>query len=120
MRGQIAQGIVFPLQDLDIVGNVGDDVTELLNITKYEPPLPVELAGEALGVRPWFVPKTDEVRIQAFPELLDDMRWFEVYVSTKLDGTSMSVYWYEGKFGVCSRNLDLRESETNSYWQVVK
>ncbi|MEI7450062.1 MAG: RNA ligase (ATP) [Desulfomonile sp.] len=119
MRGQIAQGIVFPLQDLDIVGNVGDDVTELLNITKYEPPLPVELAGEALGVRPWFVPKTDEVRIQAFPELLDDMRWFEVYVSTKLDGTSMSVYWYEGKFGVCSRNLDLRESETNSYWQVV-
>jgi RNA ligase (TIGR02306 family) len=41
-------------------------------------------------------------------------------VSEKLDGSSMTVYVYEGNFGVCSRNLDLTETEDNSFWKMAR
>jgi RNA ligase (TIGR02306 family) len=40
-------------------------------------------------------------------------------VTEKLHGSSMTVYFYEGEFGVCSRNIDLKETETNSYWKTA-
>jgi hypothetical protein len=39
---------------------VGKDVTELLEIVKYEPPIPAELAGKVKGNFPSFAPKTNE------------------------------------------------------------
>jgi len=30
------------------------------------------------------------------------------------------VYLYNGEFGVCSRNLDLKESEGNAFWKAVR
>jgi len=38
------------------------------------------------------------------------------YIAEKLDGSSVSYYKYKGMFGVCSRNLELSESEKNSQW----
>ena len=40
-------------------------------------------------------------------------------VTQKLDGSSCSIYWNNGEFGVCSRNLELKETEENSFWQVA-
>ena len=31
----------------------------------------------------------------------------------------MTVYNYEGVFGVCSKNLDVKETEENTYWKVA-
>jgi len=31
----------------------------------------------------------------------------------------MTAYFNEGYFGVCSRNLDLKEDDTNSFWKVA-
>ena len=33
--------------------------------------------------------------------------------------SSMTVYDHEDTFGVCSRNLDLKEDESNSFWKVA-
>lgn len=41
-------------------------------------------------------------------------------VTEKLDGTSMTVYQKDGIFGVCSRNLDLIETEGNTHWMVAR
>lgn len=41
-------------------------------------------------------------------------------ISEKLDGSSMTVYSFDGVDGVCSRNLDLRETEMNTFWRVCK
>lgn len=40
------------------------DFSDLLGIVKYEPPLPAELAGQAAGLFPSFIRKTDQERCQ--------------------------------------------------------
>ena len=51
LRGQVSQGLILPIDILPIrqfatVGNLplGMDVTEMLEIVKYEPPIPAQLA----------------------------------------------------------------------------
>ena len=46
-----------------------------------------------------------------------DITW---EVTEKLDGSSMTVFVRDGEEGVCSRNLQLKESEYNSMWQVAR
>lgn len=137
LRGQISQGLILPLERiegeegwfLDIPGedlwkvNEGDDVTETLEIKKYEKPIPAQLAGKIRGNFPSFLRKTDQERLQ---NLFDDRFYQEKIldnfyeVTLKLDGSSMTVYYNDGKFGVCSRNLDLLETEDNAFWQVAR
>lgn len=106
---------------LDI--EVGDDVTDILNITKYDPPLSAQLDGIAKGNFPGFVFKTDETRLQSIPHIIDDCRDVDMYVSAKIDGSSMTVYYnntLDDKFGVCSRNTDLLETVGNTMWKVAR
>ena len=37
-----------------------------------------------------------------------------------MDGTSFTSYLFNDVFGVCSRNLDLTETEGNSYWYIAR
>lgn len=121
LRGQLSQGLALPVKAFDFadIGLVeGDDVSGMLGIAKYEPALPAQLAGQAKGVFPAFLKKTDQERIQNMPWVLEDKdsRW---EVTQKLDGSSMTVFFNQGEFGVCSRNLELKETEGNSFWQVA-
>lgn len=106
----------------------GDDVTEALGILKYEKPLPAALAGLAKGNFPSFIPKTDQERIQNLGRQFEDFQnKHEWSVTEKLDGSSMTVYVnhnvldIEGAplHGVCSRNLDLKFDEANSFWEAA-
>jgi RNA ligase (TIGR02306 family) len=130
-KGCISQGICFPLSILaekyfplcEQFGSPlpeGTDVTEILGIQKWEPYVPAQLAGEVKGSFPDFLFKSDETRIQAVPELLEKHQGKKFYVSEKCDGSSMSVFLNNGVFGVCSRNLELRETEGNSFWKVAR
>lgn len=101
----------------------GEDLTEMLGIVKYEPPIPAELAGVAKGLFPSFIPKTDEERIQNLSSELDKWRSEysnDFYVTEKLDGSSATYYYKDGVFGVCSRNLELIETEGNTFWRVAR
>lgn len=124
LRGQISQGICFPLSILpyDIImdTNEGTDVTEQLGIIKYEPTLPACLAGRVKGNFPSFIPKTDEERIQNLSKHYQKYKETKFYVAEKLDGSSATYYLKNGVFGVCSRNLDLLETEGNSFWSVAR
>lgn len=40
--------------------------------------------------------------------------------SEKLDGSSQTIYYNNSDFGVCSRNLDLKETEGNSFWSIAR
>ena len=40
--------------------------------------------------------------------------------SVLVHNSSMTAYYKDGNFGVCSRNLDLLEDETNSFWKVAR
>ncbi|MDJ1473515.1 RNA ligase (ATP) [Xanthocytophaga flava] len=122
LRGQVSQGICFPLhilpKDTPITEDL--DVTDILGIIKYEPPVPAQLAGIAKGLFPSFIPKTDETRVQVLQELLDACQGDTCYVTEKLDGSSVTYYLRNGEFGVCSRNLELFETPDNSLWKVAR
>lgn len=104
----------------ELILEIGLDVTELLGIVKYEPPIPAELAGKVKGMFPSFLRKTDEERIQNLTENYNEWKEKEFYVTEKLDGSSATYYLKDGEFGVCSRNLELLETEGNTFWKVAR
>ena len=122
LKNVISQGIAFPLSMLPdgIQIEEGLDVTETLNIHKYEPPIPAQLSGIVKGAFPSFIPKTDETRIQSVPDVLVRHKGKVFFISEKLDGTSATYYLRDGEFGVCSRNLELRETDKNTFWIIAR
>jgi hypothetical protein len=112
LRNQISQGIIFPLHILDSVGQFqsvlgepeydllllygdnkgipiveGENVTELLGVTKYEPQIPACLGGIAKGSFPSHSIRTDEERIQNLVDIYDEYKTKYTWTATeKLDG----------------------------------
>ena len=143
LKGQISQGLILPLSAFSELNNVnseksdnltywdayveGDDITEILKVQKYEAPIPTNLQGIMRGNFPSFIPKTDQERYQnvSKQDLLDYLSVpFEI--TTKMNGTSMTAYFKDGYFGVCSRNIDLKDDIDNEngsesiYWKVAR
>jgi len=120
LRGQLSQGLLTPIPEGILDPKEGDDLTEALDIVKYEPPIPAQLAGKIKGTFPSFIPKTDETRIQNFESDIGFSPVGErVYVTEKLDGTSFTCYFNNGVFGVCGRNWELTETNDNSLWRMA-
>ena len=144
-RGQISQGLVIPIKDFpEFIKQVavsldptlttkidkleitepedleeGLDLTEILNIEKYEPPVSNGALGEIIN-HEWYVPKTDEERIQVcadtvLPEYIGETDW---YASIKLDGTSCTVGLFEDAFLIGGRNQWYKDE--NMYTTTVK
>ncbi len=125
LRGQVSQGLVLPLSYLDMADDevyyIGQDVTERLGIVKYEPPIPAQLRGTVKGNFPTeLLSKTDEERIQNLQELLTKYKGVRVSMTEKLDGSSLTAIYHDGEFRVCSRNLELLETDDNAYWKTVR
>jgi RNA ligase (TIGR02306 family) len=121
MRGQISQGICFSLSILPIaVYGIGQDVTELVGVTKYEPPIPTCLDGLVKGLHPSFIPKTDETRVQWLQSVLTKYKGLKCYASEKIDGTSSTFYIYENEFGVCGHTREWLYAKNNAYWRVAE
>lgn len=121
LRGQLSQGLLLPTVGHTPLKGEGDDLTEFLGIQKWEAPIPAQLAGEVRGMFPGFIPKTDQERVQNLA--VEVAEWatkeFTFEITEKLDGSSMTVYSFDGDQGVCSRNLSLKDMETNSLWKVA-
>ena len=152
LRGQVSQGLLLPLTTFQSFGyrlspnllnenyaiepdrvvispsdmielSEGSDVTEVLGIVKYEPPIPAELSGKVKGNFPSFLRKTDEERVQNITKEYGEYCYqskHQFYVTEKLDGSSSTFYFNNGEFGVCSRNLELLETEGNTFWKVAR
>lgn len=120
LRGQISQGLALPLSTfmVELADSLefdkrskfveGINVTNEMGVVKWDPPIPAQLAGRVRGNFPTFIPKTDQERIQNIkPQILQKYANDDFEVTMKLDGSSMTVYHYNERVGVCSRNLDL-------------
>jgi RNA ligase (TIGR02306 family) len=122
LRGQLSQGLILPLSVCDMIASIlfeGLDVSCPLGIQKWEKPIPACLAGQMKGNFPTFIRKTDQERIQNMLEVLYSPYMYQM--TTKLDGSSMTVYWYENQMGVCSRNIDLKlDQEGNTFVDTAK
>jgi RNA ligase (TIGR02306 family) len=120
LRGQVSQGLLLPIE-LTFWRDIGTDLTESLGIQKWEPPIPAQLQGTMKGNFPHFIPKTDQERCQNLRKDIFETYRDETYeVTLKLDGSSTTIYIKDGEVGVCSRNIDLKETEGNSFWKATR
>ena len=120
LRGQVSQGLLLPIE-LTFWRDIGTDLTESLGIQKWEPPIPAQLQGTMKGNFPHFIPKTDQERCQNLRKEIFETHKDEIYeVTVKLDGSSTTIYVKDGEVGVCSRNIDLIETEGNSFWKAAR
>ena len=141
LKKALSQGLVLPISHfknhLSVLTNMkeGDDVTEILNVIKYDneqqeyAQKPGLKSGKPKGSFPSFIPKTDQPRIQNLVTYFSTMTDEEFEETLKLDGSSMTCYkvaynpsrWEkfkyffgfkhpENHFGVCSRNLELKRT----------
>lgn len=117
-RGAKSEVLITVMPDSWIMP-VGTDVTLKLGVTKYEKTMPAHLNGVALGNFPSFIPKTDEPNWQREPKLVKSMKGQPFYVTMKIDGSSTTAFKYKGEFGLCSRNLQLKECDSNGYWSMA-
>jgi len=129
LRGELSQGLIISLAAATKIAEsrghalsneVDTDVADALGIIKYDPPLPAHLAGMALGLFPAFIQKTDEERCQGLTDRWEELRENTYYVTEKLDGSSVTFFLNDGVFGVCSRNLNLAETEGNTQWRLAR
>ncbi len=124
LRGQLSQGLLLNLDDVipetHSFGE-GDDVSEYLNIKKWEMQVPAQLAGQVRGNFPTEIPKTDQERAQNLVAEITSANeaGMKFEITEKLEGSSMTVYRIRGEFGVCSRNLDLKRDENNAFWATA-
>ena len=139
-RNQISQGLVIPIsQVVEMYDQInpdyadsalppeimtpkeGTDLTELLKIEKYEPPVSNGPLGDIIH-HEWYVPKTDEERIQVcaqdvLPKYVESEQddW---YASIKLDGTSCTAGLFDDAFLIGGRNQWYKDE--NMYTTTVK
>jgi RNA ligase (TIGR02306 family) len=123
LRGAMSQGLIMPMSILDGYSiNFDEDIAEQIGVQKWE-----RESGQGFNAQKrceWDqrIPKTDEERVQNTSEyIVDFMRDNDFEVTEKLEGSSMSVYHstIDDTLHVCSRNVDLLESDTCAFWNAV-
>ena len=85
LRGVLSQGIVGSLASLGVNGEEGEEVGDRLGIVKYEPPIPVEMAGEVFNAGRELTLDFDVQNWKAYPDILWEGE--EVIFTEKLHGT---------------------------------
>lgn len=120
-KGQISQGLVQPLEILpEGKYEIGDDVTELLGIRKWEIEERVSNDGTVIAEFPSEISKTDELRVQSYPELIEEFKAVNgYYISTKMDGCSVTMYKRGEHFGVCGRNYEYADDDKCAMWKYA-
>ena len=124
LKKQISQGLALPISVFPKLAglNVGTDVTELLGIEKYEPPIPATIVGDARSFS-WPISKTDEVRVQLDDEykFIETLTGRPYYISLKLDGTSSTflIDPSDETFHVCGRNYSYKRNDDHSFWKIA-
>ena len=127
LRGEISSGIIIPkslLPDLEGV-SIGEDISELLNIIKYEPPIPEQLAGK---VKAYDMPHVGS----------HDCEHANIYVKDLIDGERVVITEkVHGSQAILAHNLDtdetivsskgflksgltIEENDDNTYWRAFK
>ena len=147
LKGVISQGLLLPLKQFPEIDISKKDQAEILKVEKWEQEEATSngglKSGNPEGKFPQFIPKTDQERLQNLPHYFKMYSEEEFEETLKLDGSSMTCYkveiklpWYknlinkiipntfnEYKFGVCSRNLELKrptdKQSKSNFWEAA-
>lgn len=141
LRGCLSQGILIPLQVADqwkaaaVVAQEGDVYTDILGITKWEPPIPVSMSGEVYSAGQHLTIAYDIENVKRFSDVLQDGE--PVVYTEKIHGTFCGVgllpqshhdpKHYKSEFVVFSKGLgaqglcfkDTEKNQQNVYFRAL-
>lgn len=119
IRGVWSQGLIIPLdiQIKELLTNnnielyTNDDIGELIGVTKYQKDIqqliteksPL-LKSPGLNFPIEIISKTDEDNLKSIPKLINELIGKRIYITKKLDGSSMTIIRFNEKIIICSRN----------------
>lgn len=130
LRGEFSEGILLSAEKIKEIANLNIDeieldvdISEKLGITKYEPPIPLDMAGllELMANRPQIY---DSNQFASNSDQFIDGE--AVYITEKLHGASCYILAYpDGSYEITTKNqakkdYKLTESETNKYWVALR
>lgn len=127
LRGEISSGIIIPrhlVSEFNEFTN-GEDISERLGITKYEPPIPTQLAGKVKSFDMPHIGNHDCEHANVYVnELVNGER---VVITEKVHGSQfilahnidVSETIVSSK-GMLKSGLVIEESEENTYWIAAK
>lgn len=116
LKGQLSQGLLLPLVEDN--SEEGKDFSEILGITKWEDTRYMANM-DARGNFPDFIPKTDQERVQNLDRTLEKYFGQSFEVTVKRDGSSLTAFVNGEESGVCSRNVNLKETEDSAFWAAA-
>jgi RNA ligase (TIGR02306 family) len=100
------------------------DLSELLGITKYEPPIPMNMAGQLENIEGVSYQRQHDVeqfRLYSNEFIPGE----EVIATEKIHGSQISIMrttegrWYVTSKGIGKSGFAIQESEDNIYWQAL-
>lgn len=131
LKGQLSQGLALPIsilpekmqneKALNVIFEKQVNISNQLGVIKYDPVQPVNVSAKIKGQFPVFLQKTDQERTQnIWEEYKEKYNDIEFEATLKLNGTSFTAYLNNGKYGICSRNLELETGEFGMYNLISK
>lgn len=129
LRGEFSEGVILEL-DAAQIGLISgfeltEDVSSVLGIVKYEPPIPTNLAGDVTPIADALrFRKHDVERFRLYER--EFVPGEEVLVTEKLHGSQGVYYrnpngdWFVTSKGLADRELALRDDGKNAYWRAAK
>lgn len=122
LRGVNSQGLLLPISQFPELADakVGDIVADKLGVRKWMVAEIQGSGGTMIGDKPGYVPTTDELRLQSELSLLDSLQGLPYYISTKVDGTSMSIWRINGEIGISGRTKRFKNDGKSPMWKLVE
>lgn len=118
-------------QDVEIEKDKPNSIDKYLRNFKFYRKITAPFRRKKVsGNFPSFIKKTDEPRIQWFPNFCENYKGVKFTKTEKLDGQSFTAFvknydsnplkfWKKHDFGVCSRNKRLVHKNNSSWWNVA-
>ncbi len=120
LRGKCSQGLIIPMSSLDqsLTYQEDDDVSVQLDVKKYEKENQITPSGTSSRYTfpTEIIPITDEDNLRSKYKVLNEMKGKELYITQKMDGSSMTLIKKGDTFMVCSRRLILEPDAIMYQW----
>jgi RNA ligase (TIGR02306 family) len=121
LRGIFSMGLLMPVSLFPETSNTGSelgDVSEILGVVKWDPPLPVSMGGQNRKDPGWFPRYTDIENIRKYGEVL--VPGEPVIITEKIHGTNARYAYKDGGLWVGSHNLVKETDDNNIYSRIAK
>lgn len=115
LRGVISMGLLIPAPEGSLIG---DDVSDILGVTRYEPPEPMSTGGETENPPEGYHPQFDVEALQKYIHVFE--KGEPVFVTEKCHGGQLKACFSNGRIFCGSKKEWKKESESNVWWKALK